>query len=161
MSRSVLAFACGVLALTACGQSENKTAADSTAVATPPAAAPAPAPPANLSFAMLAGKWNLRVMAENSDSVLITETLTATATPAGWTVVRGNLKAEPVRPAVGGDSLITDGGPYPSALRKGVKVTTHTVWRMHGDTLVGATVAHYSKGPDTLRNLRVAGTRAQ
>jgi len=88
--------------------------------------------------------------------------LTATATDSGWTIMRAKLKAQPVRPTVGGDSLITDGGPYPSALRKGVQVTTHTVWRLQGGKLIGTTVAHYSvKTADSVRTLHTEGTRAQ
>lgn len=159
MHRFVLAGACCVVALAACGGSNQHKAADSTAVAAPPAAPPAP--PA-LSFDDVAGKWNLRVMNQAGDSTLLTEVMNATGTPAGWTIVRGKFKPEPLRPTVGGDSLITDGGPYPSALRKGVKVTTHTVWRLQDGKLIGTTSAHYSvKTADSVRTLRIEGTRAQ
>jgi hypothetical protein len=159
MHRFVLACTSCVTVLAACSGSNQQKAADSTAVATPPAAPPAPPP---LAFSDVAGKWNLRVTNEAGDSTLLTEVMNATATPTGWTVVRGKLKAQPVRPAVAGDSLITEGGPYPSALRKGVKVTTHTVWRLQDGKLVGTTTAHYSvKTADSVRTLHIEGTRAQ
>ena len=158
MHRFALACTCGVAALAACSGSNQKAAADSTAVATP---APPPAPPP-VSFNDFAGKWDLRVTNQAGDSTLLTEVLTATATDSGWTIMRAKLKAQPVRPSVGGDSLITDGGPYPSALRKGVQVTTHTVWRLQGGKLIGTTVAHYSvKTADSVRTLHTEGTRAQ
>jgi hypothetical protein len=147
-----------VAMLAACSGSNQKAAADSTAVATPP---PAPPPPPAVSFNDFAGKWNLRVTNQAGDSTLITEVMTATATDAGWNIVRGKLKAQPIRPSVGGDSLITDGGPFPSALRKGVKVTTHTVWRLQNGKLMGTTTAHYSvKTADSVRTLMSEGTRA-
>lgn len=158
MHRLVLACTCCVTVLAACSGSNQQKAADSTAVAAPPAP-PAPAP---LALGDVAGKWNLRVMNETGDSTLLTEVMTATATPTGWTIVRGKLKAESLRPTVGGDSLITDGGPYPSVLRKHAKVTTHTVWRLQDGKLVGTTTAHYSvKTADSVRTLHIEGTRAQ
>jgi hypothetical protein len=159
MRRFAFASGCCAILLVGCGQSGGKsTAADTTAATTPP---PAPAPAA-LTFGDVAGKWNLKVMPQTGDSTLITEVMTATAADTGWTIVRGKLKAEKVRPTVSGDSLITEGGPYPSALHKGLKVTTHTVWRLQGGNLVGATEARYNtKGADSLHHYRVEGTRAQ
>lgn len=159
MHRFTLACTCGVAILAACGGSNQKSAADSTAVATPP---PAPPAPPAVSFNDFAGKWNLRVTNQAGDSTLITEVMTAKTTATGWTLVRGKLKAQPLRPAVAGDSLITDGGPFPSALRKGTKVTTHTVWRLQNGKLIGTTTAHYSvKTADSVRTLHSEGTRAQ
>ena len=156
MHRLALACSCA-LVLIGCGQSGQKPAADSTAVATPP---PPPAPKP-LALADVAGKWNLRVTNPGSDSTLLTEVMNATATESGWTIVRGKLKPEAVHPTTSGDSLITDGGPYPSALHKGAKVTTHTVWRMQDGKLVGETTAHYNlKGADSLRMLHVEATKA-
>lgn len=158
MHRFALACTCGVSVLAACSGSNQKAAADSTAVATP---APPPAPPP-VSFNDFAGKWDLRVTNQAGDSTLLTEVMTATGADTGWSVVRAKLKAQPVRPSVGGDSLITDGGPYPSALRKGVTVTTHSVWRLQGGKLIGTTIAHYSvKTADSVRTLHTEGTRAQ
>jgi hypothetical protein len=158
MPRFTLAYGCCVAVLAGCSSSEQKPAADTTAVATPPAP---PAPPP-LAFSDVAGKWNLRVTNEAGDSTLLTEVMTATATPAGWTIIRGKMKPQTVRPSVSGDSLMTDGGPYPSALRKGLKVTTHTVWHLVNGNLTGVTVAHYNtKSADSVRTLHDVGTRAQ
>jgi hypothetical protein len=159
MHRHALACVCCAAALAGCGGSQKTTAADTTAVTSPP---PAPPPPAALSLNDVAGKWTLRVANEGSDSTLITEVLNATATQTGWTITRPKTRPEPVRPTVSGDSLVTEGGPYPSVLHKGLKVTTHTVWRLHADTLIGATVARYStKSADSVHQYHVVGTRTQ
>jgi hypothetical protein len=157
MRRYALAGICCAVALAGCGGSQKTTTADTTAVSSPP---PAPPPPPALSLNDVAGKWTLRVANHGSDSALITEVLNATATQTGWTITRGKTRPELVRPAVSGDSLITDGGPYPSVLHKGLKVTTHTVWRLHADTLIGATVARYStKSADSVHHYDIVGTR--
>jgi hypothetical protein len=145
---------CCAAVLVGCAKKESTPAADTTAAAAP---APPPAPPA-LMMADLAGKWHVKVMPENSDSVLVEYDMTATADTAGWVV---NLpKRKPMTPhvMVAGDSLVLDMGPYESVLRKGVQVTTHTVNRMQGGELVGMTMAHYSK-PDTTVMLRSRATK--
>jgi len=157
MHRSTVAWSCCAVVLIGCGQSQQKPAADTTAVTTPPPP-PAPTPLANTD---VAGKWNLRVMNQAGDSTLLTEVMNATSTSTGWTIVRGKTKPEAVRPTLSGDSLITDGGPYPSILHKGAKVTTHSVWRLQDGKLIGNTVAHYNlKTADSVRTLHVEGTKA-
>ena len=136
--------------LVACSKKEAAPAVDSTP-------APPPAPPA-LTQADLAGKWHVKVMTEASDSVILEYDLTADST--GWTMMfPGRKKAEKATVMLSGDSVIADAGPYESALRKGVMVTTHGVSRIQGGELVGVTVATYSKGPDSVRTLRSRGTR--
>jgi len=149
-----LVLLCCAAVLVGCAKKESTPAADTTAAAAP---APPPAPPA-IVMADLAGKWHVKVMPENSDSVLVEYDMTATADTAGWVV---NLpKRKPMTPhvMVGGDSVVLDMGPYESVLRKGVQVTTHTVNRMQGGELVGKTTAHYSK-PDTTVMLRSRATK--
>jgi hypothetical protein len=63
--------------------------------------------------------------------------------------------------AVAGDSIVTEAGPFESVLRKGIKVTTNSVLRLQDGKLVGTTIAHYAtSGADSVRNLRMEGTRA-
>ncbi len=125
-------------------------------------AADVPAAPAAISLAEVAGKWNVRTMTESGDSTLVTFEMVATADNSGWTMTFPKRKPIPVRVvAVDGDSLVTEAGPFESALRKGVQVTTRTVNRLQDGKLVGATVARYAGGgPDSVRNLRFEGTRA-
>ena len=69
-----------------------------------------------------------------------------------------NREPIPVRVvAVGGDSVVTEAGPYESVLRPGQKVTTRTVGHYKGDTMTGTIEARYASG-DVIR-LKTAGTR--
>lgn len=152
-------IACAVL-LVACARTEPKPAADSP-VATPaaaPAAAPAPAP---IALASLAGKWTQRTRLENTDSVIVTSTVDATADPSGWKLTLPGRPAVPMKVTADGDSLIVSSGPYESVLRKGVQVTTTGSLHMQGDKLVGPTVAHYkTTGADSVVRLTTELTRA-
>jgi hypothetical protein len=147
----------------ACSKSDtdaaDTAAADSTAA---PAAAAEPAAPAPISLSQLAGRWNVRSVPETGDTTPTTFVLNATADTTGWTITFPNRK--PIRSrvvSVGGDSVLTDTGPYESARRKGVQVRTRVAWRLEGDRLTGTTVARYvTKGPDSVLVLRSEGTRA-
>ncbi len=157
--RCFIACCCAVT-LIGCSKPEQKAAMDTTAAAAPEPAPPPPAP--GLSIADLAGKWSMTTKPENSDSVLVKYELVATGNTTGWTLNFPKRKPVPARPMVSGDSLVMDAGPYESVLRKGVQVTTHSVSRLQDGKLVGTTTAHYAtKGPDSLRTLRMEGTRAQ
>jgi hypothetical protein len=150
------AFFCCAAILVGCGKSEVQPARDTTAVA--------PATPesrAAISLADLAGKWRLRTMDEAGGNVVESE-LTATADTSGWTLTRPNRKTVPVRVvAVGGDSIITEAGPYESALRKGVPVRARMVLRLQEGKLVGTTEARYTmSGGDSVAHRPTEGTRA-
>jgi hypothetical protein len=127
------------------------------------AAAPeTPAAPAPIALADVAGKWSMRTMTESGDSTLVTYELVATGDTSGWSLNFPKRKPVPIRVvAVAGDSIVTEAGPFESVLRKGIKVTTNSVFRLQNDKLAGTTIAHYAtRGADTVRNLRVEGTRA-
>jgi hypothetical protein len=146
-------------ALVACAKSEKTAATQETAVA----AAPAPAAvPAKLQLADVAGKWNVKAMNEAGDSTLVTYELIATPDTTGWSIKFAD-RPKPIaaRVVVDGDSVILDAGPYPSALRKGVQVTTHGAYRLQDGKLVGMTTAHYTvKSADSVRKIKQEGTRA-
>jgi len=149
--RRVVILACAA-ALAACGKTETK-APDTTKAAPPP--------PAPIKLADVAGKWSMKAMNEAGDSTLVTYDLVATADTAGWTITFPGRKPVPAHVEASGDSLTIDAGPYESVLRKGVKVTTHTVSRLKDGKLVGTSVAHYSvKTADSVRNIRSEGTKA-
>jgi len=150
------AFFCCAAILVGCGKSEVQPARDTTAVA--------PATPesrAAISLADIAGKWRLRTMDEAGGNVVESE-LTATADTSGWTLTRPDRKTVPVRVvAVGGDSIITEAGPYESALRKGVQVRARMVLRLQEGKLVGTTQARYAmSGGDSVAHRSTEGTRA-
>lgn len=158
MRRFALVSTMAVLA--ACAKPESKPAADTTAAAAAPA--PAPAPPAPISLSDVAGKWNMTTMAENSDSVLVRSTMTATADTTGWILNLPNRKPVAAHVMASGDSIMVDAGPYESVLRKGVQVSTHGVYHMTGGKLMGTTEAHYKTAKaDSVVRLRSEGTRAQ
>ncbi len=157
----VIDLICAAVLVTGCAKSDTPPAADTT---TPPAmAAPEPAAPAPISAASMTGKWNVNVMGEQSDSVLATYVLDATADSSKWTFAFPKGKAIPMKiTSVSGDSMVTMAGPFPSQLRKGMTVNTTSVMRVQDGGLVGTTVAHYvTSKSDSVVNLRVRGTKVQ
>jgi len=151
-----LTSCCITLALVGCKPAE-KPAETTTAEA--PAMAEAPAA---ISLADLAGTWNVKGKMEGSDSVIVTYDMVTTADQSGWSIQFPGREPIPVRVvAVEGDSVVTEAGPFESALRKGVQVSTHVVSRLQDGKLVGTTVARYQvTGPDTVARLTFEGTRA-
>lgn len=148
MRRLVLALSAAVLA--GCSTPEA-----------PPAEPPAPPAAATLNLADLAGTWNMRTMAEGSDSTLVTYTMTLTGTTEGWTINLPGRDPMPMTVTVSGDSVMTNVAPYESVLRKGVQVSTSSVVRLVGGRLVGTTMARYATtGADSMVRLRMEGTRA-
>ena len=166
--RHVAFFSC-LAVLAACAKTDKQPAADVSAA--PPAdtsmaaAAPAPAPAmaAPLALSDLAGKWTIHASKPGTDSVLVTFEMIATGDKSGWTFNMPKRKPIPVRVVtVGGDSIVTQAGPYESVLRKGVQVTTDNTLRLKDGKLVGKTVAHYkTTKPDSVIELQVEGTRAK
>jgi hypothetical protein len=150
------AFFCCAAILVGCRRSEVQPARDTTVVAPV-----TPETQAEISLADIAGKWRLRTMDEAGGNVVESE-LTATADTSGWTLIRPNGKTVPVHVvAVSGDSIITEAGPYESALRKGVQVRARTVLRLQEGKLVGTTEARYTmSGGDSVARRPTEGTRA-
>lgn len=126
---------------------------------TPPP--PAPVAPAPIDLSAVAGTWEMKTRAATGDSVLVTYTLVATANTAGWIMTLPKRKPLAMTITVSGDSVMSASPQYESVLRKGVKVSTNSVFRLVGDKLMGTTMAHYTvKGPDSLVALRTEGVRA-
>lgn len=154
MSRAALLLVIPVLI--GCSKKEEP-AADTTAAMAPAAAAPAP-------VAMnVAGKWNVRVMPDGKDTTVLTYILEATNDNTGWKMTLPNRPTMDLRViSMSPDSIVSENGPYSSALRKNVMVTTHSSMHMDGDKLVGTTIARYNtKAADSLVHLRMEGTRSQ
>jgi hypothetical protein len=152
-----LMLGCCAIALVGCNKPKEEPAMDSTA-----AAPEAPAAPAPIALADIAGKWSVRTMAETGDSVLVKYELVTSSDTSGWSINFPKRKPIPMRVvAVAGDSVVTEAGPFESALRKGIQVSVQSVTRLQDGKLVGTTIAHYAtSGPDSVRNLRFEGTRA-
>jgi hypothetical protein len=139
------------MVLAACSKKEAPPADTAAAVAPPPAPAPV----------NYAGTWTVNVMPETKDSVVLTYKLESTNEKTGWKLtLPGRPVMEPRVISMDNDSVVLENGPYSSALRKNVQVTTHSAMHMEGDKLVGTTIAHYNtKGADSVTTLRTSGSK--
>jgi hypothetical protein len=110
-------------------------------------AATAGAQGSGIKLSDVTGKWAVKASPGN-DTVVVTSVMNATSNPKTWTLTYPNRDPLPVRVvASGGDSIVTEVGPYPSMLRKGQTVTLlHSVGHYTGDTMTGWFEAHYSSG---------------
>jgi hypothetical protein len=158
ITQRCLAVACGIF-LIACTQEEP--AEDETMVEDTTAMAPEAA---GMSLADVAGTWTMTGTTEAGEPAPPYE-LTATADQSGWEFRfpdypdRGTIPVRVIE--VAGDSVVTETDRFESALRPGVQVWTHAVYRLEGDRLVGNLVAHYeTTEPDSVLNISVEGTRA-
>jgi hypothetical protein len=117
---------------------------------------------ATIALADVAGTWTMHAMTPAGDSTLVTSQMVATAGMEGWTFTLPGREPMPMRLlAVDGDSIVTEMGPYSSALRPGVTVTTRTVLRLQNGELVGTFDAHYvTTGADSVLTGRMHGARA-
>lgn len=149
------ALLCGAALVVGCGEPQDQAMQEEASMEE--------APTPTITLADVAGTWSLRAMPEMGDSTLVTIELVARADPAGWTVTlpdREPIAAQVV--SVSGDSVVVDFGPYESALRSGVMVSTRTVTRLDNGRMVGTFVARYeTTSPDSVLRGRLEGTRAQ
>lgn len=141
---------------------KDASSESSSSTMTPDSAANAMTPTAPTAQpAGFAGAWDLTVMPEHDDSVLTTSHLVATATADGWTMTLPGRAPVPLAVTFSGDSAMTIAPTYESVLRKGVMVSTSSVFRRNGNNLAGTTVARYTTtGPDSLLKLRSIGVRS-
>jgi hypothetical protein len=138
-------FSCAAL-LAGCSKPEDRSVGAGTPSDTMAAVADAPAGAATVSLSDFAGTWKVRSSDVGGGNPIETE-LRATGDTSGWTLVGPDKKTYPVRvSAVGGDSIVTESGPRPSFVRKGLQVTTRTVLRLEGDRLVGRTESRFKVG---------------
>jgi major membrane immunogen (membrane-anchored lipoprotein) len=142
-----------VLVLVACAKSDQPPVDTAKATMAPAAMKPAP-----ITLADLAGTWDATAMPAAKDTVVTTLVLTATSTKDGWKMKLPNGANPSVKiVSVGGDSIVSDAGPFASATRKGQQVTVHSIFRLRDGKLVGTTHAKYGNG-DTA-TLRLNGTK--
>jgi hypothetical protein len=156
-SRAAVLAAPLAAAAAGCAPSEDRTATDTAAGTVAAASAPG-----RISLADVAGRWRVRAMRENGDTALATYEVVATDNIAGWTMHFPDRPPIPMRVTFGGDSIITQAGPYESVLRPGVRVIVHSVSRLRDGKLVGTFVAGYmTAAPDSVLRGRHEGTRIQ
>ena len=108
-----------------------------------------------------AGTWNGKTMIGPKDSVVATYTLTIAADGKSGTMTFPNHDPIQLRiVAMGGDTLITEAGPYPSVLRPGQTVNSlRSVARIKGNTMSGMFQATYANG-DVVKG-KTAATRGK
>jgi hypothetical protein len=96
----------------------------------------------------VAGSWNEKTMIGPKDSVVATFVLTIAADLKSATIKFPNRDPIPTRIlAMGGDSIVTEAGPYPSVLRPGQTVTSlRAVAHYKGNTMRGTFEAQYANG---------------
>jgi hypothetical protein len=149
MKRLVPLFA--ALLLLACAQeaTEETTdeAADTTAVE-------------GISLADLAGTWNMRTTSTDPADTFVNE-YQIVIDEASWIMNFPDRDPVSVTAVVDGDSVITDSEPFESVRHPGMMVTTHTIFHMEGDRLVGDVTATWQTAAgDSVAQLRTEGTRA-
>jgi hypothetical protein len=95
-----------------------------------------------------AGTWNGRSTIGPKDSVVVAYVLTIAADGKSATTKFPGRDPIPTRVvAMGGDSIVTEAGPYPSVLRAGQTVKSlRTVAHYTGNTMTGTFEAQYSSG---------------
>jgi hypothetical protein len=143
------------LTLVACAKSEQKAA--DTQAAAPAAATPTPQGTTNITAADVAGTWTGTAKLMTKDTVVVNIEQTMTSTTEGWTLKLPN-GTHPVRVVtIGGDSVITESGPFPSAVRKGKQVQLiRNVMHLKDGKLTGVTHATYVGGDTTSYRLEMS-----
>ncbi len=152
-----LVLASGLL-LIACAQEEAGEGDDTDMIEDTTAVAPEPAA---ITLADVAGTWTVNAVTATGEEVPQFEMI-ATAEETGWEFHFPDREPVAIRIVeVAGDSIVTEAGPYESILRPGVQVTTHAVYRLDGDRLIGTTEAHYTTAEaDSVVMVQSEGTRA-
>jgi hypothetical protein len=130
-----------------------------TAVAQQPPAQPKPKPAAQQKPAApqaaastkptIAGTWAIEstVKTAAGKDTVVNSLVTATADANGWVthlVGRDPILTRVV--AMGGDSAVTEAGPFQSVARPGQTVTTHETLHFKDDAVWGTIEARYSNG---------------
>jgi len=111
-----------------------------------------------ISLADVAGTWDMRSVPVSGDTTATV--YQAIVTADGWTMMLPDRDPLEGIVTTSGDSIMVDAGPFESVRRDGVMVTTHAVYRLEGDRLVGMTYAHYETSEaDSVLELATEGTR--
>jgi hypothetical protein len=149
MKRLITLFA--ALLLLGCAQEATEEATDEAADTTAVE---------GISLADLAGTWNMRTTSTNPADTFVNE-YQIVIDEASWTLNFPDRDPVSASFVVDGDNIITDSEPFESVRIPGTMVTTHTVFRMEGDRLVGDVTATWQMAAgDSVAQLRTEGTRA-
>ena len=96
----------------------------------------------------VAGTWSVQSTVGPKDSGVATSQVMATADGEGWMTKLEGRDPIPTRiVAMGGDSIVTEAGPFESILRPGQMVNLlRSTGHYKGDTITGTFEAHYASG---------------
>jgi hypothetical protein len=157
-----IAICCSAAVLAACAKKENAAVTDTSNTMASSSTSTVTTAPAPVNLADFAGKWNVRAVPATGDTTPTNYVLTATSSTSGWAITFPGRAPIAARVKVAGDSIEMEAGPFSSARRKGVQVTTNGGLRLQGGNLVGSTTAHYKvKTADSVLVLNTTGTRAK
>jgi hypothetical protein len=126
----------------------------------PKPAAPAAQQAAASTEPAVAGTWAMEssVKTAAGKDTVVNSLVTATADTTSWvTHLAGRDPIVTHVVAMGGDSVVTEAGPFQSVARAGQTVTTRETLHFKGDAVSGTIEAHYSNG-DVVKGT-VKGTR--
>jgi hypothetical protein len=113
-----------------------------------------------ISIADLAGTWNMTTTSTDPGDTLVNQ-YQIVIDEASWTMNFPDRDPVSATAVVDGDNIITDSEPFESVRMPGTMVTTHTVFHLEGDRLVGDVTATWQTAAgDSVAQLRTEGTRA-
>jgi len=113
-----------------------------------------------ISLADLAGTWNMRTTSTDPADTFVNE-YQIVIDETSWTMNFPDRDPVSVTAVADGDNVITDSEPFESVRHPGTMVTTHTIFHMEGDRLVGDVTATWQTAAgDSVGQLRTEGTRA-
>lgn len=154
-----LTIACGIAGIASCSNPHKQIT--ETAKGEVSAAHVVPSS-GSISYMQISGRWEIRATPETGDTTPTTFVLTATSSPAGWTITFPGREPIPTRVLlVAGDSFAIEIGPYSSARRPGVQTITRDVFHLRGDELAGTGISRYrTSAPDSIVPFRLTGGHA-
>lgn len=113
-----------------------------------------------ISLADLAGTWNMRTTSTDPADTFVNE-YQIVVDDASWTMLFPDRDPVSATAVVEGDKVVTDSEPFESVRNPGTMVTTHGVFHLEGDRLVGDVTATWQTASgDSVGQLRSEGTRA-
>jgi hypothetical protein len=150
MKRITALFA--TLLLLGCAQETTEEATDEAADTT--------AVEEGISLDDLAGTWEMSTTSTDPADTFVNR-YQLVIEGASWTMHFPDRDPVSVTAVVEGDNVITDSEPFESVRMPGTMVTTHGVFHMEGERLVGDVTATWQMaGGDSVGQLRTEGTRA-
>ena len=113
-----------------------------------------------ISLADLEGTWNMSTTSTDPADTFVNQ-YQIVVDGDGWTLNFPDRDPVAATVVIDGDNIITDSEPFESVRHPGTMVTTHTVFRLEGERLVGDVTATWQTAAgDSAGQLRTEGTRA-